>query len=91
MNKISKYYKVRMNDGTENSVSSLAKAKQLIHGKKDWTVSHFSTDGTIGGIKCINTTWYNHYELLRKHKWKLHNPSGFDRLALSLRKSRIAK
>ncbi len=80
-----------MNDGTEERASSLAEVKRLIHGKKDWTVSHFSTDGTVGGIKCLNTTWYRHYEMLKQRKWKVIESSGFDRLALSLRKSRIAK
>jgi len=90
MKKLTKYYNVRMN-GIDTRASSLPEVKKLIHGKKEWRVSLFVTDGTLGGIKCLETTWYNFYEILRKGKWEIDKSSGLDRFSLSIYKSRIAK
>lgn len=86
-----RYYRVRFKSNfVGHEVRSLAEVKKLIANTADWTVSYFTSDGTINGINCVATTWHGHYEARRKDKWKITSCS-FDKLAFAIYKSRIAK
>lgn len=91
MPKLRKYYKVRMSDGTEHNVSSLAKAKKLIQGQSDWRIAKFSIRDTIGSIQCHGVTWKEYMDIMKKYKWRSLGEMDCDRLTLAIHKSRIAK